>query len=215
LNVGIRRRLAPLLDNSRPLTEALHGMLLSLPGAPILYYGDEIGMGDNVWLEDRDGVRTPMQWSSDRNAGFSRCDPGQLYLPLIHDPVYGFERKNVEGAELDKSSLLHWIRALIAIRRAHPSLSTGEFQLLETRNHAIFAYLRTLGDETILCVNNVSARPQAVEIELPGYEGVTPVSLVGDTRFPRIGKQAYPLTFGANGFYWLKLTKDASGSRPA
>ena len=205
LNMGIRRRLAPLLDNSRPELELFAALLLSLPGAPVLYYGDEIGMGDNIFLSDRDGVRTPMQWSADRNAGFSRADFHQLHLPPIMDPVYGFEAVNVEAQVHDESSLLHWMRRYIAIRQRWPVFGHGDFDALNPTNPAILAFLRTEGDTTVLCVNNLSHVPQPVELDLRRFSGHTPVELTGDVRFPPIGQLPYPLTLAPYVFYWFSL----------
>lgn len=208
LNLGIRRRLAPLLENSRDQTELFHAMLLSLPGTPIIYYGDEVGMGDNIYLGDRDGVRTPMQWSADRNAGFSRADFAQLYLPLLMDPVYGYERVNVEAEQRDSNSFLQWFRRLLAVRKQHPVFGLGEFEILHPENAAIFTYVRTLGDDVALVVNNMSGRAQAAELDLSAYEGMYPVELFGGERFPRIGELPYLLTFGPHSFYWFQLVRE-------
>jgi maltose alpha-D-glucosyltransferase/alpha-amylase len=205
LNLGIRRRLAPLLENSRDQAELFHAMLFSLPGTPIVYYGDEIGMGDNIYLGDRDGVRTPMQWNSDRNAGFSTADFAQLYLPVLLDPVYGYQALNVEAAMRDHHSFLHWFRRLLDVRAHHPVFGLGTFQALHPENAAIFAYVRTYGDDVVLCVNNLSARAQAAELDLSPWEGMYPVELLGRERFPRIGELPYLLTFGAHSFYWFQL----------
>ncbi|MEU0488893.1 maltose alpha-D-glucosyltransferase [Nocardiopsis sp. NPDC006139] len=204
-NVGIRRRLAPLLDNDRNQIELFTALLLSLPGSPVLYYGDEIGMGDNIWLGDRDAVRTPMQWSSDRNAGFSTGDPGRLYLPLILDPVYGYQAVNVESQRANPGSLLNWTRQMIQIRKRHPVFGTGAFTELDASNPSVFAFIREHGDDRMLCVNNLSKHPQPVELDLSGYLGVNPVECVGGTRFPRIGELPYLLTLPGHGFYWFQL----------
>jgi maltose alpha-D-glucosyltransferase / alpha-amylase len=208
LNLGIRRRLAPLLENSRDQTELFHAMLLSLPGTPIIYYGDEVGMGDNIYLGDRDGVRTPMHWNADRNAGFSRADFAQLYLPVLMDPVYGYERVNVEAEQRDSNSFLQWFRRLLAVRKQHPVFGTGEFEVLHPENAAIFAYVRTLGDDIVLIVNNLAGRAQAAELDLSAYEGMYPVELFGGERFPRIGELPYLLTFGPHSFYWFQLVRE-------
>jgi maltose alpha-D-glucosyltransferase/alpha-amylase len=208
LNLGIRRRLAPLLENSRDQTELFHAMLLSLPGTPIIYYGDEVGMGDNIYLGDRDGVRTPMQWNADRNAGFSRADFAQLYLPVLMDPVYGYERVNVEAEQRDSNSFLQWFRRLLAVRKQHPVFGMGGFEVLHPENAAIFAYIRTLGDDTVLIVNNLSGRAQAAELDLSAYEGMYPVELFGGERFPRVGELPYLLTFGPHSFYWFQLVRE-------
>jgi maltose alpha-D-glucosyltransferase/alpha-amylase len=205
LNLGIRRRLAPLLDNGRRQMELFYGLLLSLPGTPILYYGDEMGMGDNVYLGDRDGVRTPMQWSADRNAGFSRADFAQLYLPPLMDPVYGYSAVNVEAQQRNESSMLHWLRRFLAVRRRHPVFGEGTFESLEATNPSVFAFLRSSPQETILCVNNLSRFAQPVELDLRRFAGWTPVELVGKVHFPRIGELPYLLTMAPHGFYWFVL----------
>jgi maltose alpha-D-glucosyltransferase/alpha-amylase len=205
LNLGIRRRLAPLLENSRDQMELFHAMLLSLPGTPIIYYGDEIGMGDNIYLGDRDGVRTPMQWTADRNAGFSRADFAQLYLPILMDPVYGYERVNVEAEQRNQNSFLQWFRRLLAVRKQHPVFGMGSFEILHPANPAIFAYVRKRNDDVVLAVNNLSGRAQAAELDLSAHEGMYPVELMGRERFPRIGELPYLLTFGPHSFYWFQL----------
>jgi maltose alpha-D-glucosyltransferase/alpha-amylase len=210
LNLGIRRRLAPLLENSRDQAELFHAMLFSLPGTPIVYYGDEIGMGDNIYLGDRDGVRTPMQWNSDRNAGFSTADFAQLYLPVLLDPVYGYQALNVEASMRDHHSFLHWFRRLLDVRKHHPVFGLGTFQALHPENPAIFAYVRTFGDDIVLCVNNLSGRAQAAELDMSPWEGMYPVELLGRERFPRIGELPYLLTFGAHSFYWFQLVREES-----
>ena len=210
LNLGIRRRLAPLLENSRDQAELFHAMLFSLPGTPIVYYGDEIGMGDNIYLGDRDGVRTPMQWNSDRNAGFSTADFAQLYLPVLLDPVYGYQALNVEAAMRDQHSFLHWFRRLLEVRKHHPVFGLGSFQALHPGNPAIFAYVRTYGDDVVLCVNNLSSRAQAAELDMSPWEGMYPVELLGRERFPQIGELPYLLTFGAHSFYWFQLVREES-----
>ncbi|MFD6098874.1 maltose alpha-D-glucosyltransferase [Nocardiopsis flavescens] len=204
-NVGIRRRLAPLLDNDRNQIQLFTALLLSLPGSPVLYYGDEIGMGDNIWLGDRDAVRTPMQWSADRNAGFSTGDPGRLYLPLILDPVYGYQAVNVDSQRANPGSLLHWTRRMIQIRKRHPVFGTGAFTELDASNPSVFAFIREHGDDRMLCVNNLSRHPQPVELDLSRYAGVNPVECVGGVRFPRIGELPYLLTLPGHGFYWFQL----------
>jgi maltose alpha-D-glucosyltransferase/alpha-amylase len=205
LNLGIRRRLAPLLENSRDQMELFHAMLLSLPGTPIIYYGDEIGMGDNIYLGDRDGVRTPMQWTADRNAGFSRADFAQLYLPILMDPVYGYERVNVEAEQRNQNSFLQWFRRLLAVRKQHPVFGMGSFEILHPANPAIFAYVRKRNDDVVLAVNNLSGRAQAAELDLSAHEGMYPIELMGRERFPRIGELPYLLTFGPHSFYWFQL----------
>ena len=210
LNLGIRRRLAPLLENSRDQMELFHAMLLSLPGTPIIYYGDEITMGDNIYLGDRDGVRTPMQWTGDRNAGFSRADPAQLYLPVLMDPVYGYQSVNVEGQLRNQHSFLQWLRQLLAVRKQHPVFGLGSCEILHPENAAILAYVRKHGDDIVLCVNNLSGRAQAAELDLSAHEGLYPVEMLGRERFPRIGELPYLLTFHAHGFYWFQLVSEGS-----
>jgi maltose alpha-D-glucosyltransferase/alpha-amylase len=214
-NVGIRRRLAPLLDNDRNQIELFTALLLSLPGSPVLYYGDEIGMGDNIWLGDRDAVRTPMQWSSDRNAGFSRGDPARLYLPLIMDPVYGYQALNVEAQRDNPGSLLNWTRRMIQIRKRHPVFGTGEFTELEATNPSVLAFVRVHGDDRMLCVNNLSRFPQPVELDLSGFAGVSPVECVGGVQFPEIGELPYLLTLPGHGFYWFQLPAASEPARAA
>ncbi len=209
-NNGIRRRLAPLLDNDANRMELFTALLLSLPGSPMLYYGDEIGMGDNIWLGDRDGVRTPMQWTPDRNAGFSAATPGRLYLPTIQDPVFGYQRVNVESQLDDASSLLHWTRRMVHARKQHPCFGLGEFIDLGGSNPSVLSYVReyTAPDgrtDTVLCVNNLSRFPQPVELDLRRWEGVVPVELLGGVRFPQVGELSYLLTLGGYGFYWIRL----------
>ena len=208
-NMGIRRRLAPLLDNDVNQTELFTALLLSLPGSPVLYYGDEIGMGDNIWLGDRDGVRTPMQWTPDRNAGFSSANPGRLHLPVIQDPVFGYQRVNVETELENASSLLHWTRRMINARKKHPAFGLGTFADLGGSNPSVLSYAREYtGDgqqDTVLCVNNLSRFPQPVELDLRRWEGVEPLELLGGVRFPQIGELPYLLTLGAYGFYWFRL----------
>jgi maltose alpha-D-glucosyltransferase/alpha-amylase len=204
-NIGIRRRLAPLLENSRDQMELFTALLLSLPGSPVLYYGDEIGMGDNIWLGDRDGVRTPMQWTPDRNAGFSSCDPGRLYLPVIMDPIYGYQGLNVEAQMRTSTSLLHWTRRMIDTRKRHPTFGAGTFSELGASNPSILAFVREFGDDRVLCVNNLSRFPQPVELDLRRYEGVVPVEMLGGMHFPKVGELPYLLTLPGHGFYWFTL----------
>ena len=210
LNLGIRRRLAPLLDNSRDQMELFHAMLLSLPGTPIVYYGDEIGMGDNIYLGDRDGVRTPMQWSGDRNAGFSQADFAQLYLPLLMDPVYGYQAVNVEAEQRHPTSFLQWFRKLLAVRKQHPVFGLGSFESLNPHNPAIFPYVRKWNDDIVLIVNNLAGTAQAAELDLSAYEGMYPVEMLGGQSFPRIGELPYLLTFGPHSFYWFQLLPEES-----
>jgi maltose alpha-D-glucosyltransferase/alpha-amylase len=205
LNLGIRRRLAPLMENSRRRIELMNNLLFTMPGTPVLYYGDEIGMGDNVYLGDRNGVRTPMQWSSDRNAGFSRADPARLYFPVIMDPVYGYEAINVEAQERSPFSLLQWMKRQIALRRQHPAFARGSLQFISTANRKVLTYVRRYEGETILCVANMSRTVQPVEIPLTEFVGLTPVEITGQIEFPRISDQHYFLTLAAYGFYWFRL----------
>jgi maltose alpha-D-glucosyltransferase / alpha-amylase len=204
-NVGIARRLAPLLENDRNQIELFTGLLLSLPGSPVLYYGDEIGMGDNIYLGDRDGVRTPMQWNADRNAGFSTADPQQLYLPAILDPVYGYQAINVEAQMRSSSSLLNWTRKLIHIRKQHPVFGMGTYEELGSSNPSVLAFVREFGDDKVLCVNNLSRFPQPVELDLSRFQGSTPVELTGLVQFPAIGELPYLLSLPGHGFYWFAL----------
>ncbi|MDQ3980171.1 MAG: maltose alpha-D-glucosyltransferase [Actinomycetota bacterium] len=207
-NIGIGRRLASLVDNDRPLAELLHGMLFSLPGSPILYYGDEIGMGDNIYLGDRDGVRTPMQWTPDRNAGFSRADFAALYLPPLMDPVYGYQAVNVEAQMRNPSSFLHWIQRMLQIRKRHNELfGMGSFEILQAENPSVLAFIRQHGEETVLCVNNLSRFAQPVELHLSRFAGRTPIELAGRVPFPRIGELPYLLTLGGHSFYWFQLVQ--------
>jgi maltose alpha-D-glucosyltransferase/alpha-amylase len=208
INLGIRRRLAPLMDNDRRKIELMNGLLLSLPGTPVIYYGDEIGMGDNFYLGDRDGVRTPMQWSSDRNGGFSRADPARLYLPPIMDPIYGFEALNVEAQSRNASSLLNWTKRMLAVRRTQRVFGRGGMQFLYPGNRKILAYLRTIGDEAVLCIFNLSRAAQPVELDLARYKGRVPVELMGRSSFPPIGDLPYLLTLPAYGFHWFVLASE-------
>jgi maltose alpha-D-glucosyltransferase / alpha-amylase len=205
LNLGIRRRLAPLLNNGRRQMELFCGLLLSLPGSPILYYGDEVGMGDNIYLGDRDGVRTPMQWNGDRNGGFSRSDFAQLYLPPLMDPVYGFPAVNVEAQMRNESSLLHWMRRFIAVRKRFAVFGEGTFEALDAANPSVFGFLRTLDSQVVLCVNNLSRFAQPVELDLRRFEGCTPVEMLGHVHFPRIGELSYLLTLAPHSFLWFTI----------
>ncbi len=208
LNLGIRRRLAPLVDNSRRRKELLHALLFSLPGTPVIYYGDEIGMGDNIYLGDRDGVRTPMQWSADRNAGFSRADYQRLYLPPIRDPVYGYEAINVEAQERVATSWLAWVKRLVKIRRAYPAFGRGGIEFLHPSNRHVLAFIREWEGTRILVACNLSRFCQPAELDLSAYEGQYPVEMFGKVVFPRIGELPYLLTFGPHDFYWFELRED-------
>jgi len=207
LNLGIRRRLAPLVEGSRRRTEMLSSLLFSFPGSPILYYGDEIGMGDNVYLGDRNGVRTPMQWSADRNGGFSRCNPAALYSQPIMDPVYGYQTVNVEGQLENSSSLLAWMRNMIALRKLFKVFGRGSIEFLPVENRAVLAYLRRWERDVILCVANFSRFAQPAQLPLQRFRGFTPVEMFGYTEFPRIGDGSYPITLARYGFYWFELTE--------
>ena len=204
-NVGIRRRLAPLLENDLGQIRLFNGLLLSLPGSPVLYYGDEIGMGDNIYLGDRDGVRTPMQWNADRNAGFSVADPQRLYLPLILDPVYGYQALNVDAQMRSSTSLLNWTRKMIGIRKQHPVFGMGSYEELGSSNPSVLAFVREFGDDKVLCVNNLSRFPQPVELDLRRFEGTVPVELTGLVPFPAIGELPYLLSLPGHGFMWFGL----------
>ena len=192
LNLGIRRRLAPLLDDGRDEIELMHAILFSLPGSPVLYYGDEIGMGDNVYLGDRDGVRTPMQWTGDRNAGFSRADWAQLYLQPLMDPVYGYQAVNVEAQLRTPTSLLRWLHRFIALRKEHPVFGLGTYEPLRAENTRIFAHIRTWEEDIVLCVHNLARSAQAVELDLSDYAGMVPEEMLGRTAFPAIGELPVP-----------------------
>ena len=205
LNLGIRRRLSPLLERDRRRIELMNSLLLSLPGTPVIYYGDEIGMGDNIHLGDRNGVRTPMQWSYDRNGGFSRADPAALVLPPIMDPLYGYGAVNVEAQTRDPHSLLNWMRRMLAVRSRHPAFGRGTLTFLYPGNRKILAFLREFEGETLLCVANVAHSHQAVELDLSSFKGRVPVELSGGTPFPPIGELTYLLTLPPYGFYWFAL----------
>jgi maltose alpha-D-glucosyltransferase/alpha-amylase len=207
LNLGIRRRLAPLLDNDFDKIKLMNSLLLSMPGSPIIYYGDEIGMGDNVYLGDRDGVRTPMQWRPDRNAGFSIADPQRLYLPPIMDPVYGYQAVNVEAQTREASSLLNWMRRLVATRRTQQAFGRGTLTFLRPQNRKILAYLREYGTDVVLCVANLARSAQPVALDLSKYQGLVPVELMGRAAFPPIGDQPYTITLAGHGFMWFQLSK--------
>jgi maltose alpha-D-glucosyltransferase / alpha-amylase len=210
VNVGIRRRLATMMENDRPRIELLNSLLMSMPGTPIVYYGDEIGMGDNIFLGDRDAVRTPMQWTSDRNAGFSRAEPARLYLPPVMDPVFGYESVNVEAQSRSSGSLLNWMKRIIAVRRAHQAFGRGTLEFLHPGNRKILAYLREYGDESILCVANLSRSAQPVELDLTRFRGRVPVELLGGSSFPPLGDLPYFLTLPGHSFYWFHLTTEAA-----
>ena len=210
INVGIRRRLAPLLGNNRREIELMNALLLSLPGTPVLYYGDEIGMGDNVYLGDRNGVRTPMQWSGDRNAGFSDANPQRLYFPIITDPEYHYETVNVEVQRDNPNSLWWWVKRALTLRKAMPELSRGSLEFVSNENSKVLAFLRTLGGGSVLVVANLSRHSQPVELDLSGFEGVEPVELFGRARFPTVGPNPYLLTIGPHDFFWFELDRSTA-----
>jgi maltose alpha-D-glucosyltransferase/alpha-amylase len=205
INLGIRRRLAPLLESDRRRVELMNGLLMSLPGSPIVYYGDEIGMGDNIYLGDRNGVRTPMQWNGGWNAGFSTADPERLAQPLISNPLYGYQAVNVESQRRTDHSLLNWMRRLIRVRRSTRVFSRGSIAFLNPANHRVLAYTRSLGSATALIVNNLSSTAQVVELDLRALSGAIPIEMFGRSLFPRIGEEPYILTLGPYGFYWFSL----------
>ncbi len=211
INLGIRRRLAPLMERDRRRIELMNALLLSMPGTPVLYYGDEIGMGDNIYLGDRDGVRTPMQWSPDRNGGFSKANPARLVLPPVSDAQYGYEALNVESQTSDAHSLLNWTRRMLALRGRHPAFGRGSLRFLTPDNRRILAYLREYAGEVILCVANLSRVPQAVELDLSTFEGRVPVEMTGMSPFPPIGQLTYLLTLPPYGFFWFQLTDQSDG----
>jgi maltose alpha-D-glucosyltransferase/alpha-amylase len=213
INLGIRRRLAPLLGNNRRRIELMNGLLFSLPGTPVIYYGDEIGMGDNIYLGDRNGVRTPMQWSSDRNAGFSRANPQKLYLPVIIDPEYHYEALNVEAQQNNPNSLLWWMKRLIALRKRFQAFGRGSLEFLHPSNRKILAFLRKYKEQQILVIANLSRFVQHVELDLSAARGHVPIELFGRTEFPAITQSPYPLTLGPHAFYWFVL--EPSRAAPA
>jgi maltose alpha-D-glucosyltransferase/alpha-amylase len=212
INVGIRRRLAPLLENGRRQIEMMTSLLLSMPGTPVIYYGDEIAMGDNIYLGDRNGVRTPMQWNGDRNAGFSRADWARLYSPVIMDPVYGYQSVNVEALGRTPTSLLNWMKRLINVRKRYRAFGRGSLEFLHPDNLRVMPYIRKYGDETILCVVNLSRFVQACELDLAAYDGYVPVEMIGETRFPAVGELPYFITLGPHAFYWFRLEAPVSES---
>jgi maltose alpha-D-glucosyltransferase / alpha-amylase len=205
INLGIRRRLAPLMDNDRRKMELMNALLMSLPGTPIIYYGDEIGMGDNIYLGDRNGVRTPMQWTPDRNGGFSRCDPARLYLPMIMDPVYGYEAVNVEAQSRSLASLLSWTKRLISVRKSSKVFGQGSLTFIRPANRAVLVYVRRLGSEVLVCIANMSRSAQAAEVDLSPWRGRMPLELLGRTKFPAIGEDPYLVTLAPYGFFWFQL----------
>jgi maltose alpha-D-glucosyltransferase / alpha-amylase len=207
INLGIRRRLAPMMENDRRRIELLNGLLMSMPGTPIVYYGDEIGMGDNIYLGDRNGVRTPMQWNGGTNAGFSFADPERLYSPLISNSLYGYQVVNVDSQRRFSHSLLSWMKALIKTRNSYRVFSRGTMEFLRPSNHRVLAYIRELGNEKILVVNNLSSSAQAVELDVQRYKGYIPIEMFGRNLFPRFGDLPYLLTLGPYQFYWFRLRR--------
>ena len=207
INLGIRRRLAPMMENDRRRIELLNGLLMSMPGTPIIYYGDEIGMGDNIYLGDRNGVRTPMQWNGGTNAGFSFADPERLYSPLISNSLYGYQVVNVDSQRRFNHSLLSWMKALIKTRNSYRVFSRGTMEFLRPSNHRVLAYIRELGNEKILVVNNLSSSAQAVELDMQRYKGYIPIEMFGRNLFPRFGDLPYLLTLGPYQFYWFRLRR--------
>jgi maltose alpha-D-glucosyltransferase/alpha-amylase len=205
VNLGIRRRLAPLMNNNRQRIELLYSLLFSFRGTPVVYYGDEIGMGDNVYLGDRNAVRTPMQWSADRNAGFSRANPSRLYTPVVLDPIYSYQAINEESQRLDESSLLWWMRRMIALRRQFKAFGRGEIHFLHPANRKVLAYIRRWDDQTILCVANLSRFAQPVELDLSAFAGRIPIEMLGYVEFPRIRSEPYLLTLTPYGYFWFEL----------
>jgi len=207
INRGIRRRLAPMMNNDRRRVELLNGLLMSMPGTPIVYYGDEIGMGDNIYLGDRNAVRTPMQWNSRMNAGFSLADPERLYAPVISNDVYGYKAINVEAQERFEHSLLRWMKSLIQVRNALRVFGRGTIHFLHPANHRVLAYIREYGEEIVLVVNNLSSSAQAVELDVQRYKGYVPIEMFGRSLFPRFGNQPYLLTLGPYQYYWFQLRR--------
>src|ERR1700688_4966805 len=207
INLGIRRRLAPLVDNNRRRIELLNSLLMSMPGTPIVYYGDEIGMGDNIYLGDRNGVRTPMQWNGDRNAGFSTADPERLYAPVISNAVYGSQAINVDSQQRSEHSLLRWMKTLIELRNSFQVFGRGSIEFLNPSNHRVLAYVRRFGEESVLVVNNLSSSAQAVELDVRRFKGYIPIEMFGRNMFPRFGDVPYLLTLGPYQFYWFQLRR--------
>jgi len=205
INLGIRRRLAPLMEGDRRRIELMSGLLMSLPGSPILYYGDEIGMGDNVYLGDRNGVRTPMQWNGGFNAGFSTADPERLWLPLISNAVYGYQAVNVESQERNSTSLLNWTRRLIEVRRSTRVFGRGTIEFLKPDNHRVLAFTRTLGRDTVLVVSNLAGTAQVMELDLSRLAGAIPIEMFGGSIFPRIRQEPYIMMMGPYDFFWFRL----------
>jgi maltose alpha-D-glucosyltransferase / alpha-amylase len=211
INLGIRRRLAPLMDNGRRRIELMHSLLFTLPGTPVMYYGDEIGMGDNIYLGDRNGVRTPMQWTGDRNAGFSRADSARMFAPVIADPVYGYQAINVEAQERIKTSLLHWVKRLIKVRQRYPAFALGKLRFVNPDNRRVLAFTREWQGQTFLIICNLSRFAQPAVLDLREWEGQVPVELMGETPFPRISSLPYQFSMGPYMFLWFRLEKPLPG----
>lgn len=214
LNLGIRRRLAPLMDNDRRQIELLYSLLFTLPGSPVIYYGDEIGMGDNIYLGDRHSVRTPMQWSGDRNAGFSRADPSQLYQAVLLDPLYHYQAINVEAQLRAPTSLLHWLRRLIRVRKKYPVFGRGTLSFVPCENRRVVAYLREYQGQTVLVVSNLSAFAQPAALDLRAFQGMVPVELLGNHPFPAIEERPYFLSLSPHGFFWFRLDNESEQGAP-
>jgi maltose alpha-D-glucosyltransferase/alpha-amylase len=208
-NLGIRRRLAPLVDNGRAEMELMNVLLFSMPGTPVLYYGDEIGMGDDIYLRDRNGVRTPMQWSSYRNAGFSAAGFSGLYAPVISDSLYGYQSVNVETQNRNPTSLLNWMRRALRVRRQYKAFGRGSFKWVDEPNEKIVAFIRSYCEEHVLMVVNLASTPQVASLDLSAFAGATPIELFGNSSFPAITEQRYHLTLAARGYFWLRLEKVA------
>ena len=204
-NLGIRRRLAPLLGNERPRIELANSILFSLPGSPVIWYGDEIGMGDNIFLEDRRGLRTPMQWQDVKSGGFSEADPSQLYSPVIADETYGYHRVNVTDERADPDSLLNRMRLMLAVRKANPAFGRGDFEMLFPANKAVLACLRNYGGVTLLSINNLSREPERASLDLSRFEGMTPVDLFSGERLPGVTEAEWSIELLPSGYRWLKL----------
>jgi maltose alpha-D-glucosyltransferase/alpha-amylase len=208
INIGIRRRLAPLVDNDRMTLELLYSLLFSLPGSPVLYYGDELGMGDNIFLGDRNGVRTPMQWTPDRNAGFSMVDPEMLYLPIIENPMFHYQSLNVKTQARLPNSLLNWMRSLMVTRKKTKAFGRGGIKILQPENESILACIRTYKDKDVLCVFNLSRKPQYFQLDLSEYQGIKPQEMFGEVLFPRIKDKPYLFTLTGHRFLWFELDKN-------
>ena len=211
-NIGIARRLAPLLDNDRRKIELLNSLVFTMPGSPVIYYGDEIGMGDNIQMKDRDGIRTPMQWTMDRDAGFSSADPARLYLPVVSDSVYGYQSINVESQREMPHSLLNWMKQMIAVRKRYPAFGRGTITFLRPANSKVLTYVRRYEGVALLLVHNLAGSAQSVELDLKEFVGSTPMELLGESRFPTVTARSYVLTLAPYGYYWLNFVPERTGS---